>query len=83
MFWLSQKFLKSVRSYSNLSLNVLGSHKVTLTFDLRLRSKVVEEKKTSSEVFGFDSTTNRIVAITFPKCPGFSHLIILSMKFLI
>jgi len=49
---LPQKFPKSVRSYSNLSLNVPGSQKVTLTFDLRLRnSKVIEEKKTSSEGF--------------------------------
>jgi len=54
-FRQSQTFPKSVRSNSNLSLNVPGSQKVTLIFDqvLGVYCKIVEEKKTSSEDFGF------------------------------
>jgi len=29
-------------------------------------------KRQAQEFLNFDSTTNRKVAITFPKCPGFS-----------
>jgi len=62
-----QKFPKSVSLYSNLSLEIPVSQKVTLTYDLSANGKFVEEKKKNSEVFDFVSTTNRNVAFTFPK----------------
>jgi len=80
LFWLSHKFPKSVRLHSNLSLNVPGSQKVTLTFDLRLKCQRESCREQKDNFRGFliwslqPIETTQIIQMSFQNVPDIPEI---------